>query len=406
MIFYRGFLLVFFCVMCSCVFAQIPDDLSRVKASQISDNQLQQILNQGKSSGRTPAEIEAELLRRGLPAAEMEELKLRIQQLDTSTGGSVDTTGTNFQPNGKRMVRRNANQSNEWLENSKPRSRIFGSELFSNTNLTFEPDLRMPTPKNYTIGPDDELLLNIYGVNISQQNLKVSPEGNVNVKYAGIINVNGLTVDAASAILKMRLTRYYPGLGSGQTKMQLTLGNIRSIRVVLIGAIKRPGTYTLPSLATLFNALYVSGGPGENGSFRKIELIRNNKVVEVADLYEFLIKGNQRTNVRLEDNDVIRVPFASLLVTLNGELNRNGIFELQKEETLSNALEYAGGFKSKAFRGRITGTRIDDFERSIVDVPGDSLAFFKPQNGDEYWIDSVINSDLKMVIINAVVFKH
>lgn len=403
--FYRSFLLVFFCVICSCVFAQIPDDLSRVKASQISDIQLQQILNQGKSSGRTPAEIEAELLRRGLPAAEMEELKLRIQQLDTSTGGSVDTTGTNFQPNGKRTVRRNTNQSTEWLENSKPRSRIFGSELFSNTNLTFEPDLRMPTPKNYTIGPDDELVLNIYGVNISQQNLKVSPEGTVNVKYAGIINVNGLTVDAASAIFKTRLTRYYPGLSSGQTKMQLTLGNIRSIRVVLIGAIKRPGTYTLPSLATLFNALYVSGGPAENGSFRKIELIRNNKVVEVADLYEFLIKGNQRTNVRLEDNDVIRVPFANLLVTLNGELNRNGIFELHKDETLSNALEYAGGFKSKAFRGRITGTRIDDFERSIVDVPGDSLAFFKPQNGDEYWIDSVINRYLNRVIINGAVFK-
>lgn len=403
--FYRSFLLVFFCVMSSCVFAQIPDDLSRVKASQISDTQLQQILNQGKSSGRTPAEIEAELLRRGLPASEMEELKLRIQQLDTSASGSTDTTGTNFQPNGKRTVRRNSNPSNEWLENSKPRSKIFGSELFSNSNLTFEPDLRMPTPKNYTIGPDDELLLNIYGVNISQQNLKVSPEGNVNVKYAGIINVNGLTVDAASAILKMRLTRYYPGLGSGQTKMQLTLGNIRSIRVVLIGAIKKPGTYTLPSLATLFNALYVSGGPAENGSFRKIELIRNNKVVEVADLYEFLIKGNQRTNVRLEDNDVIRVPFASLLVTLNGELNRNGIFELHKEETLSNALEYAGGFKSKAFRGRITGTRIDDFERSIVDVPGDSLAVFKPQNGDEYWIDSVINRYLNRVIINGAVFK-
>ena len=404
MSFYRSFLLVFFCVICSCVFAQIPDDLSRVKASQISDNQLQQILNQGKSSGRTPAEIEAELLRRGLPTAEMEELKLRIQQLDTSAG-SVDTTGTRFQPNGKRTVNRNTNQSNEWVENSKPRSRIFGSELFSNTNLTFEPDLRMPTPKNYTIGPDDELLLNIYGVNISQQTLKVSPEGAINVKYAGIINVNGLTIDAASAILKTRLTRYYPGLSSGQTKMQLTLGNIRSIRVVLIGAIKRPGTYTLPSLATLFNALYVSGGPAENGSFRKIELIRNNKVVEVADLYEFLIKGNQRTNVRLEDNDVIRVPFASLLVTLNGELNRNGIFELHKEETLSNALEYAGGFKSKAFRGRITGTRIDDFERSIVDVPGDSLAFFKLRNGDEYWIDSVINRYLNRVIINGAVFK-
>ena len=114
-------------------------------------------------------------------------------------------------------------------------------------------------------------------MNLSQQNLKVSPDGSVNVKYAGVINVNGLSVEAATAVLKSRLAKFYPALSSGQTKLQLTLGNIRSIRVILIGAINRPGTYTLPSLATLFNALYVSGGPAENGSFRNIELIRNKR---------------------------------------------------------------------------------------------------------------------------------
>jgi protein involved in polysaccharide export with SLBB domain len=263
----------------------------------------------------------------------------------------------------------------------------------------------MATPKNYTIGPDDELLLNIYGANISQQNLKVGPEGTINVKYAGIVNVSGLTVDAVTAILKNRLTRYYPGLGSGQTKLQLTLGNIRSIRVILIGAIKKPGTYTLPSLTSVFNALYVSGGPAENGSFRKIELIRDNKVIETADLYDFLINGSQVTNVRLEDNDVIRVPFANLLVTLNGELNRTGIFELKPSETLEKALEYAGGFKSQAFKGRITGSRITGFERRIVDVPGDSLAYFKPQNGDEFLVDSVINRYQNRVLVTGAVFK-
>ncbi len=382
--FYKGLLVALFCVTSTFVFAQIPSDLSGVKASQISDNQLQQYLNQAKANGLTPDQLETELLRRGLPSAEMGELKLRIQQLGTDYV-NADTTSINPSGNGKRTVNRNSNNRYEPLENIKSRSRIFGAELFSNTNLTFEPDLRMATPKNYTIGPDDELILNIYGVNISQQTLKVSPEGTINVKYAGIINVNGLTVDAASAILKTRLAKYYPGLNSGQTKLQVSLGNIRSIRIVMIGAINRPGTYTLPSLASLFNALYVSGGPTENGSFRNIELIRDNKVIEVADLYDFLVKGNQKANVRLEDNDVIRVPFASLLITLNGELNRPGIFELHKNENLGDALHYAGGFKSKAFRGRITGNRIGNFERQVIDVSGDSLAFFKPQNGDEYF---------------------
>jgi protein involved in polysaccharide export with SLBB domain len=407
---FKGLVFLLLCISCISVSAQLPSDLSMVKASQISDSQLQQYINRAKAAGMKPDELETELLRRGLPSSEMEELKVRIQQIvgtseipETSTKEDQANFTQNNSTN-KRTAPKTAIQY-ESLENIKKRSRIFGSELFSNTNLTFEPDLRMPTPKNYIIGPDDELVLNIYGLNLSQQNLKVSPDGSVNVKYAGIINVNGLSVEAATAVLKSRLVKYYPGLNSGQTKLQLTLGNIRSIRVILIGAINRPGTYTLPSLATLFNALYVSGGPAENGSFRNIELIRNNKVIQVADLYDFLIKGDQRGNLRLEDNDVIRVPFANMLVALNGELNRPGVFELRKNESLGDALEYAGGFKSKAFRGRITGNRISDFERKVIDVSGDSLNAFKPMNGDEYFIDSVINRYQNRVIIKGAVFK-
>lgn len=410
---FKGLFLLLFTLFSLQVFAQVPSDLSKVKASQISDAQLQQFISQAKTTGLTDAQLESEFLRRGLPAAEMEILRQRISDLQngvTSTMTQSDSlsTDTNIkQPasNGRRVAKSNSLLTDmlEDIENKKPK--IFGSELFANANLSFEPDLRMATPKNYTIGPDDELLLNIYGVNISQQTLKVSPEGTINVKYAGVINVSGLTVDAVSSILKNRLTRFYPGLASGETKLQLTLGNIRSIRVILIGAIKRPGTYTLPSLATLFNALYVSGGPAENGSFRKIELVRNNQVIQTADLYDFLVRGNQLTNIRLEDNDVIRVPFADLLVTMKGELNRTGIFELKPDENLDKAFEYAGGFRSYAFRGRITGSRITGYERRIIDVSGDSLASFKPLNGDEFIVDSVINRYQNRVQITGAVFK-
>lgn len=406
----RGLLVLLLSLASILVSAQIPSDLSGVKASQIPDAQLQQYVNQAKANGLTPAQLEMELLRRGLPESEMAELKVRIQNLGvtgtTGTNGSTEaeTSSSSFE-NTKRTAPKTNPLQYESLESVKSRSRIFGSELFSNANLTFEPDMRMATPKDYILGPDDEIILNVYGLNISQQKLKVSPEGTVNVKYAGVINVNGLTVEAATSLVKSRLTQYYPALNSGGTKLQLTLGNIRSIRVILIGAINRPGTYTLPSLATLFNALYMSGGPAENGSFRNIELIRNNKVVQKADLYEFLLKGDQRGNVRLEDNDVIRVPFANLLVTLNGQLNRPGIFELHKGESLEDALQFAGGFKSKAFRGRITGSRYSDFDKRVIDVAGDSLSFFHPKNGDEYFIDSVINRYQNRVIINGAVFK-
>ncbi|QEC57330.1 SLBB domain-containing protein [Flavisolibacter ginsenosidimutans] len=402
---FRLFFIAIFCSLSLLATAQVPSDLSSVKASQISDAQLQQYLNQAKASGLSPDQLEAEFLRRGLPAAEMTELKLRIQQLNGNSAESTETPLETPSKNTKRTAPQTKPLELESPESLKKRSRIFGAELFSNTNLSFEPDLRMATPKNYVIGPEDELILNVYGVNLSQQRLNVSPEGTVSVKYAGVINVNGLTIEAATALLRTRLAKYYPGLASGATKLQLTLGNIRSIRVTLIGAINRPGTYTLPSLASLFNALYMSGGPAENGSFRNIELIRANKIIQRADLYDFLVKGDLSANLRLEEGDVIRVPFANLLITLNGELNRPGIFELHENENLKDAIGFAGGFKSKAFRGRITGSRFTDFEKQVLDVSGAALQNFKPQNGDEFFIDSVVNRYQNRVVISGAVFK-
>jgi protein involved in polysaccharide export with SLBB domain len=402
----RGLFVFFFFLLATSVFAQqIPADLSNLKASQISNTQLQQYIDQAKQRGLTIDQVETELLQRGFPETEMAELKIRIQQLNSNDSNTTANTDVNrSNQDTKRKLPETNPLLNPPLENKKI-SKVFGTELFANNNLTFEPDLRMATPKNYVIGPDDELLLNIYGMNMSQQTLKVSPDGTVNVKYAGVVNVNGLTIEGATSVLKSRLARYYPALNSGQTKLQLALGNIRSIRVILIGAINRPGTYTLPSLANLFNALYVSGGPAENGSLRNIELIRNNKVVQIADLYDFLVRGDLSANVRLEDNDVIRVPFATTMITLNGQLNRPGIFELHDNESLKDAITYAGGFKSKAFKGRLTGNRYSDFDKRVIDVSGDSLQLFKPKNGDEYFVDSVVNRYQNRVIISGAVFK-
>jgi protein involved in polysaccharide export with SLBB domain len=397
--------LIFFCLSATPLFAQIPSDLSRIRSSQISDAQLQQFVGQAKARGLTAQDLEAEMLQRGLPPAEMAALKQRIELMGLDTTTSADSSAnTNQVPNTKRNSPK-TNNSSMYEVLLKKQTRIFGAELFSNANLSFEPNLRMATPKNYAIGPEDELSLSVYGLNIMQQNLKVSVDGTVNVRYAGVIQLNGLTMEGAAGLITAKLTKYYPALRSGETKLQLSLGNIRSIRVILIGAIERPGTYTLPSVASLFNALYVSGGPMENGSLRKIELIRNNKVVQVADLYDFIVRGIQNANVRLEDNDVIRVPFAQTLVTINGEVNREGIFEVLPKETLGNIIDYAGGFKSAAFRGRITGKRNTDFDRQVLDVAADSMQHFELQNGDVFLIDSLVNRYQNRVIANGAVFK-
>lgn len=187
--------------------------------------------------------------------------------------------------------------------------------------------------------------------------------------------------------------------------MLLTLGAIRSIHVTLIGAVRQPGTLTVSSLATLFNALYATGGPLVNGSFRNIELIRGNKSILYADLYDFLLRGDQSANVFLQDNDLIRVPFAKIQVGLNGELNRPGIYESKENETLAQVLDYAGGFKSTAFKGRIIGTRNADLIKEVLDIPADQYSRFTLQHGDNFQIGQLIDKYANRVTIEGAVFK-
>jgi protein involved in polysaccharide export with SLBB domain len=385
------------------LYAQIPSDLSRIKSSQITDAQLMQFVQQAQSSGMSEAELMADFQKKGLPDAELQALAARLKGLMGASQNMEpvgDGAGSKVQSN-KRSYK---GEFSQFKIPEKP-SRVFGSELFSGVDPLFVPNLKLATPKGYVIGPEDELQLDIYGNNISSQKLMVSPDGLINVKYAGPVNVSGMSIEAAAGVLKSRLTKFYPALSSGATKLQLVLGSIRSIQVTVIGAVKKPGTITLPSIATLFNALYASGGPMDNGSFRNISLLRNNKVIATADLYDFILKGDQSSNLALRDNDVIRIPFAQKQVSLDGELNRKGIFEVKDNESLHEALEFAGGFKSNAFKGRITGTRFTDVEKKIIDVAKDNFKHFNFVHGDSLYVDSVINRFENRVYITGAVFK-
>jgi protein involved in polysaccharide export with SLBB domain len=391
-------LIVFFVATAS--YAQLPADMRSIKASQISDQQLQQIAQQVQAEGLTENELMQQLQSRGLPESEIQALMSRIKGLmgaGSADAGEDATTGS--------TSKRAFKGAMTIFKAPEVKSKVFGAELFSGASPTFVPNLKIATPKSYVIGPEDELQLDIYGNNISSQKLVVSPDGLVNIKHAGPVNVSGLTIEQASIVIKSRLLKYYPALSSGATKLQLTLGSVRSIQVSVIGAVKKPGTVTLPSIATLFNALYSSGGPLDNGSFRNIELIRNSKVLVVADLYDFIVKGDQKSNLSLQDNDVIKVPFASVQVNLDGGLNRIGIFEMKMDESLQNAFEFAGGFKSNAFKGAVSGTRFTDIERKIIDVKKENYAQFKLQHGDSLYVDSLAEKFENRVSVTGAVFK-
>lgn len=384
--------------------AQLPTNLSNIKANQITDSQLMQFLQQAQSSGMTEEQLMQEFKKRGLPEAELETLVNRIKLMTGVELSAGDEMDMDEKKDGKSATRKYKGESKPFKIPAKP-SRVFGADLFSSADPMFVPNLKIATPKGYILGAEDELQLDIYGNNISNQKLTVNPDGFINVKYAGPINVNGMSIEQATGVIKARLSRFYPALVSGATKIQLSLGSVRSIQVTVVGAVKKPGTVTLPSISTLFNALYASGGPLDNGSFRNIELVRENKVIAHADLYDFILKGDQGSNLSLRDNDVIRVPYAKAQIAIEGGVNRVGVFEVKQNETVQHVLDYAGGFKGNAFKGRVTGTRYTDVEKSVIDVGKDQFATYALVHGDSLYIDTVINKYDNRVFISGAVFK-
>ncbi len=285
--------------------------------------------------------------------------------------------------------------------------KVFGANLFQTELLTFEPDMRIATPKNYQLGPDDELNIAIFGDVLDNFKVKVSPEGTVKILNIAPIYVNGLTIEVASERIISRLRQLYQGLnkpGSGSSA-QVTLGNVRSIKVTLTGEVTYPGTYTVSSLATVFNALYVAGGPSKNGSFRTIRVIRGNKVVRTLDLYDFLLRADQTNNIHLNDQDVIRVGDYENRVELTGEVKRPMIYEMVKGETFKDLLRFSGGFTEKAYTYTINVRRNTSREIRLMNITQDKVDTFLPNNGDIYTIGTIIERYENKVEVEGAIFR-
>jgi len=269
------------------------------------------------------------------------------------------------------------------VENGEKNKRIiFGSQLFNKQNLTFEPKLNIATPTNYLLGTSDELIVDISGLYEANYKLKVSPDGTIRIPNVGPIKVSGLTIENATRNIRNDVSKIYSGISSGETRVNVTLGNIRSIRITVIGEAVRPGSYTLPSLATAFNALYACGGPDSIGSMRDIKVVRANKIIANLDVYRFLMDGVLTNNITLQDGDVLKIEPYRIRTYASGALKHNGIFEAIKGETLQNLLNYAGGYTDKAFKEIITIFRLTDTGKTVIDVPKKNLAIFVLQSGD------------------------
>ncbi len=300
------------------------------------------------------------------------------------------------------------------VEQSEPSSghsekfSVFGLDLFAKgSKLSFTPDVNLPTPKNYKLGPGDELYVDIYGTSEKYYTAIISPDGFLTLSNIGPINLNGLTVDQAKQRITTRLSKVYSDLtGSNPTTfLQVSLGNARSINVHIVGEVNVPGTYTLSGFSTAFNALYAASGPTDNGTLREIEVFRSGKLIAKVDLYEFLTLGKADFNVRLESEDVIRVKPYINRVLVKGEVKSPGYYEVIEGETAKKAIQYAGGFTSNAYKVQLKLERIISGEKAVSDIEEGQYEIFTLSDGDILAIGGVLDRYRNRVNVDGAIYR-
>ncbi|MBT0812428.1 SLBB domain-containing protein [Litoribacter ruber] len=390
-------------------------DIATVRVDDLSDNEVRELIARGKAAGLSDQELLQMAESRGLPKAEVEKLRLRMEQLDLIGDSSTRTTTRTARREPRKQVDLEKisqgllNQQGQVVRDQADLP-IFGMDLFYNKerNLTFEPNLNLATPKNYILGPGDKLFIDIYGESEQNYEANVTPEGNLMLDNVGPVSVSGLSIEEATRRIKGRLQTYYPGMGGSNptTFVQVSLGDVRTIKVHMVGELRLPGTFTLSAFSTVFNALYAAGGPNERGSMRNVKLIRNNREIARIDIYDFLMRGTADLNSQLQDQDVIMVEPFEARVQVAGEVKRPGIFEVKEGENLQSVMRYAGGFTDDAFTDRVSVVRNTPKEKTVSDIYREQFEMFTVKGGDRYYAGQLLDRFTNRVQIKGAVFRE
>lgn len=282
----------------------------------------------------------------------------------------------------------------------KVKRKVFGRNIFNNKNLSFEPNMNIATPQNYRLGPGDAVFIDVYGASQKTIESTVSPDGYVTIEDYGPVQVSGLTVSQANAKLRSTLGSRY-----SSSQIKLTVGETRSIMVNVMGEVKAPGTYTLSAFATVFHALYMAGGTNDLGTLRNIKVYRNNRLVSVVDIYDYMLNGKLTGNVRLADNDVIVVGPYDCLVNITGKVKRPMWYEMKKNESVGSVLKYAGGFTGDAYTKSVRVIRKTGKEYSVYNVDEFDMSSFHISDEDSISVDSILPRFSNMVEIKGAVFR-
>ena len=378
--------------------------------SGMTDGQVIEYVQQALQQGKDQQTIAMELLSKGATQEQLLRLKSQYSGAATSgsssqagEGGAVQDTGTRA----RKTTVANATDgeaaleganTDEMKETMKKRQElkvstagendVFGRNIFNIDKLTFQPNLNMATPENYRLGPGDEVIVDVWGASQNTMRLEVSPDGYVNISNLGLVYLNNMTIKDARQLLKQELGKIY---ADSANNIQVTLGNIRTIQVNVMGEVRAPGTYALSSLSTVFHALYASGGVSDIGSLRNVQVARGGKTIARLDVYEYIMKGQIQDDIRLQDGDVVIVPTYDELVKITGKVKRPMFYEMKNGESAATLLKYAGGFSSDAYKKSIRVLRKDGKEFSVKTVDDIHYSAFKLIDGDVVTVDSILN---------------
>ena len=421
-------------------------------AQSMSDDQVMSYIAKEHTAGKDNAQIVTQLMQRGVNIQQIRRVRDKYQkQMSQNTshsyGSAGDPTGSSRMRTNNGKKRTSGNESagsnsdlsaysnyrisndrdssdkedealeyrdelgkmipdtaaivKQYYDNKKTKAhKVFGRDIFNNKELSFEPNMNIATPQNYRLGPGDAVIIDIYGASQKSEQCTVSPDGDVVIEGYGPVAVSGLTVAQANARLRSTLGSRY-----SSSRIKLTVGQTRTIMVNVMGEVKLPGTYTLSAFATVFHALYMAGGTNDIGTLRNIKVYRNNRLVTVVDIYDYILNGKLTGNVRLADNDVIVVGPYDCLVNISGKVKRPMFYEMKKNESVASLLKYSGSFTGDAYNKAVRVNRKTGKEYAVFNVGEFDFANFHIADGDSVMVDSIIPRYANTVEVKGAVFR-
>lgn len=372
--------------------------------SGMTDQQVLEYAKDGVKQGKDQRTIATELARRGVTREQAERVK-KLYEQQTNTD-SNNLTGT---AKAEARLREQVQEDNSTMLDEKPQAQevaqqdaVFGRNIFNTRNLTFEPNVNIATPPNYRLGPGDEVVIDIWGASQNTIRQQISPDGTINLEQLGPVFLSGMTVDRAQQYLTDELRKIY---SDQSNQIRVTLGNTRTIQINVMGEVVQPGTYALSAFSTVFHALYRAGGVSNIGSLRNVKVSRGGKIVATVDVYQFIMQGKTRDDIRLEEGDVIIVPAYDALVQITGNVKRPMRYEMKKDETLSTLLKYAGGFTSDAYTKSLRIVRQNGKEYQVNTVDDTDYSVCKMHDGDVVTAEAILDRFTNKLEVRGAVYR-